>query len=319
MPLLCAMSNKDIYRDFCQTAEDLPIFAQDWYLDAVSADGSWDVVIVKKNAQIAVTMPYFLKQKWGFTYSTIPLHTRNLGPYVIPERRGLKNEPSLYAALIEQLPKTAHFIQDFAPTVTNWLPFYWKNFKQTVRYTYILDLTDMNAVFKNRNRRIRRNIEKAEEIVTIDHDISLADFYKINKMSFTRQDMSIYYPLESLEKLDAVLKEKEARELFVARDKAGNIHAVGYLVWDKTRSYALLGGINSEFRSSNAITLLIWKMIRYTKEVLDLPVFDFAGSMLPQVEPSRRQFGAIQEQYFRIWKYDSKLFFLINNLKELLT
>lgn len=318
MPLLCAMSNKDAYRNFCQTAEDLPIFAQDWYLDAVCCDGDWDVAIVKKNAQIAATMPYFFKQKRGFTYSTIPLHTRHLGPYVIPERRGLKNEMSLYAALIEQLPKTAHFIQDFAPTVTNWLPFYWKDFKQTVRYTYILKLDDMDAVLKNRNRRIRRNIEKAEEIVTIGHDISIADFYEINKMSFSRQDISIYYPLESLLKLDAVLTEKKAREIFVARDVDGNIHAVGYLVWDKNRSYALLGGINSEYRSSNAITLLIWKMILYTKEVLNLPIFDFAGSMLPQIEPSRRQFGGEQEPYFRVWKYGSQVFKIVDGLRGFL-
>lgn len=312
------MSNKDAYRFFCQTAEDLPIFAQDWYLDAVCLDGNWDVVVVKKNEQIVATIPYFFKQKWGFTYSTIPLHTRHLGPYLVPERRGLKNEPSLYTALIEQLPKTAHFIQDFAPTVTNWLPFYWKNFKQTVRYTYILELENMDAVFQNMNRRIRRNIEKAEKIITISHDISLEDFHTINKMSFTRQDISIYYPLESLQKLDAVLIEKKRRQTFVARDVDGNIHAVGYLVWDKTRSYALLGGINSEFRGSNAITLLIWKMICYTKEVLNLPIFDFAGSMLPQIEPSRRQFGGKQEQYFRVWKYGSSVFKMIDEVKAFL-
>jgi len=311
------MSNKIEYRNFCQTAEDLPIFAQDWYLDAVCADGTWDVAIVKKSHQIVAAMPYFVKQKWGMTYSTIPLHVRNLGPYLIPSRRSLKNEHALYADLIEQLPKMAHFIQDFASTVTNWLPFYWKNFQQTVRYTYIVRLNDMNVVEQNRNRKVKRNIEKAAEIVTISHDISLTEFYEINKMSFTRQDISIYYPLESLQKLDKALVANNARQKFVARDKQGNIHAVGYLVWDKTRSYGLMGGINSEFRSTNAITLLVWEMIRYTKEVLNLPIFDFAGSMLPQIEPSRRQFGAEQEPYFRVWKYGSKAFELISGLKEI--
>lgn len=312
------MSNKIEYRNFCKTVEDLPVFAQDWYLDAVCVDGIWDVAIIKKGNEIIATMPYFIKQKIGFSYSTIPLHVRHLGPYLVSSKRNLKNEHLLYAELIEQLPKTAHFIQDFAPMVTNWLPFYWKGFKQSVRYTYIIRLENMETVRQNMNRKVKRNIEKASEIVTIGHDISLEEFYEINKMSFTRQDISIYYPLESLQKLDAVLEVKNCRKFFAAQDKNGAIHAVGYLIWDKTRSYGLLGGINSEFRSTNAITLLVWKMILYTKEVLNLPIFDFAGSMLPQIEPSRRQFGAVQEPYFRVWKYGSKVFEVMSGVKEIL-
>ena len=120
----------------------------------------------------------------GFTYSTIPLHVKYLGPYLIPSKRNLKNEHSLYAALIEQLPKTAHFIQDFAPTVTNWLPFYWKNYQQTVRYTYIIALENLGEVYQNFNKSIKRNLKQAEKLVTIAHDISLVVYYAINKMSF---------------------------------------------------------------------------------------------------------------------------------------
>lgn len=308
------MSKKNAYREFCLTAADLPLFMQDWYLDAVCLDGTWEVAIVEEKGKIVASMPYFLKQKMGFRYSTIPLHVKHLGPYLIPEKRNLKSEHLLYAALIEQLPKTAHFIQDFAPMVTNWLPFFWKGYQQTVRYTYILELIDLEKVYQNFNKSIKRNIKKAEKTVRIDHEISLEDYYQVNKMSFDRQGIPIFYSLDSLQRLDRVLKEKKNREIFVARDEEGNIHGVCYLIWDQTRSYFHIGGINPDFRNSGAYILLTWAAIRYTKEVLQLPIFDFAGSMLESVEPLRRQFGAKQVAYFRVWKEESSLFKLLSKI-----
>ena len=63
------------------------------------------------------------------------------------------------------MPPVAHFIQDFLPSMTNWLPFYWQNYKQTVRYTYIIRVENLEAVYKNFNKSVRRNISKAEKIL----------------------------------------------------------------------------------------------------------------------------------------------------------
>ena len=119
------MTNKEAYREFCKTAPDLPIFAQDWYLDAVCEGGEWGVALVREDRKVVASMPYFLKQKFGITYGTMPLHTKHLGPYLLPIKRQSKKYNKYHRALIEQLPKTAHFLQDFSPQVTNWLNFYW--------------------------------------------------------------------------------------------------------------------------------------------------------------------------------------------------
>lgn len=37
---------------------------------------------------------------------------------------------------IDNLPKFDYFNMNFHYSITNWLPFYWRGFKQTTRYTY---------------------------------------------------------------------------------------------------------------------------------------------------------------------------------------
>ena len=59
---------KNSYRNFCTTEQELPIYVQDWYLDAVRLDGNWDVILISKGADIIASFVYFLKQKFGFQY-----------------------------------------------------------------------------------------------------------------------------------------------------------------------------------------------------------------------------------------------------------
>ena len=128
------------YRDFCLTAPDVPVFAQPWYLDACAEDGAWDAVLAEEAGRVVAALPYFYKEKGPWRWASMPLFVKWLGPYVLPEFRGvLKKEHELLEALIKQLPDFAAFKQNFYPTATNWLPFYWQKFRQTTYYTYRLN------------------------------------------------------------------------------------------------------------------------------------------------------------------------------------
>ncbi|MFC7669981.1 hypothetical protein ACFQT0_23400 [Hymenobacter humi] len=76
----------------------------------------------------------------------------------------LKKEHALLEELIKQLPDFAAFKQNFYPTATNWLPFYWLNYRQTTYYTYRLNgLHQLSLIEDGLNRNIRRNIQKAQQ------------------------------------------------------------------------------------------------------------------------------------------------------------
>jgi len=312
------MSTQARYRAFCAAAPDVPVFAQPWYLDACADGGTWDAVLAHEAGRAVAALPYFYKHKGPFRYVTMPPFVKWLGPYVLPEFRGvLKKEHQLLGELLQQLPAFAAFKQNFYPTATNWLPFYWQGFRQTTYYTYrLLGLQQLAAVEAGINRNVRRNIQRAREQVRVVHDFSPAQFYAVNRLSFERQGLALPYSWAQFERHDAALAAHGARQLFFAVDAQGRIHSAAYLIWDSQAAYYHLAGDDPALRASGAGILLIWEAIRYASEVLGLPCFDFEGSMLPAVEHIRVQFGAVQTPYFFVWKYTSRAFAFLEKLKR---
>ena len=311
------MPAKARYHEFCRTAPDVPVFAQPWYLDACAEGGTWDVVLTEEKGRVVAALPFFCKQKGPFRYVTMPPFVKWLGPYLLPEFRGrLPKEHELLQALIAQLPALAAFKQNFYPTATNWLPFYWQQFRQTTYYTYRLhQLRDLARVEADLGTGIRRDIRLARQQVRMVHDLPLDEFYRVNTLSFTRQGLPAPYSAAQLRRLDAALATTGNRQLFFAVDESGRVHSVAYLIWDATTAYFLLAGDDPALRASGAGVLLAWEAICYASEVLGLDCFDFEGSMLPGVERIRVRFGAVQTPYFYVWKHNSRLFELLEKLK----
>lgn len=303
------MSTCDRYEQYCAQAPDLPLFMQPWYLDVVCAGGNWDVALVEKAGRIVAAWPYFLKQKWIWSYVAMPPLTRLMGPHLLPEYRTPQKETALLEDLLEQMPRTAAFEQDFNYTATNWLPLYWRGFRQTTRYSYLLNINDLDAIWKNLAPDYRnQKIPKAREQVQVQAGGSLEIFYRIHQLSFERQGLPAPFSFEFLCRLDEALAAHGNREIFFATNqKTGDIHSVAYLVWDRHSAYYLLAGDDPALRNSGAGVLIAWEAIRYAHEILKVPVFDFAGSMLRSIERVRRQFGAVQQPYFRVQKEWSPL------------
>lgn len=308
--------NKTSYIAFCQEhSARLPIFVQPWYLDAVCDDGAWDAVVVAEKDEVAAVLPYFLKQKVGFRYVTMPHFTKHMGVFFAKEF-SLSKQHQLLEQLIAQLPKVHAFHQSFHPDFTNWLPFYWAGFRQTTRYTYRLNVSDLDEVFQNINRNMRRNIKKAQAQLTVTTGGSAEDFYAINRLSFERQGLRPPYTYEQFRRHDEVLSKHSARQFLFAKDATGRTHSAAHLIWDAQRSYYHIAGDDPDLRDSGAGILLVWEAIRYTNEVLKLQVFDFEGSMIRSVEAIRRQFGAAQVPYFDIWQYHSRLYRFLKSFKN---
>jgi hypothetical protein len=181
------MTNKQKYREFCKKEKNIPIFSKDWWFDAVCGEDNWDVIIVEKGGEIWATMPYCIKKKFGFTLITMPLLTQTLGPYIKYTKnqkyyKKLSWEKEIMNALIEQLPKFDYFLQNWHYSVTNWLPFYWRGFKQNTRYTYIVENLNIEELEKNFETDVRRKAIKAGVEVLESNDIK--KFYVLNKMTF---------------------------------------------------------------------------------------------------------------------------------------
>ncbi len=296
-------SQSEAYQKFAAETPDLPLFMQPWYLDAVCEGGVWDAALVQKGGRTVAVLPYFLKQKLGWRYVSMPQICKQMGPYLLPEFRALKWEMRLYEELIGQLPPNlAAFEQNFNYAVTNWLPFYWKGFKQTTMYSYVIPLEGPEElIFKNIEKNYRQKIRAAEQRLTIREDLPLTELHRLVGLSFKRQGLDTPIDFEFLQSLFSALSKYQCGKLFFATDPAnGQVHSAALLAWDQTSAYYLMSGDDPALRSSGAAVLLKWAAICYAKRTVGVPLFDFEGSMMRGVEQGRRDFGAQQRPYFRV-------------------
>lgn len=320
MPWTCRKAH---YRALCATEKTIPIFARDWWLDALVGDANWDVVLVEAEERVLGAMPFARKRRLGSWWLSQPPLSQTLGPWIRPvagsERERLEWEEWVMTDLIAQLPRFGHFMQNWHHGCRNWLPFYWQGFHQTARYTYVIsDLTDEARLWQGLRGSVRSDIRKAQQRyrLKVRSDLGLDSLVPLLRMTFERQGRKLPYPEDLLHRLDAACAQRNCRRILVATDPEGRVHAGEYLVWDEMTAYDLLSGADPALRQSAATSLCKWESIRYAATVTRS--YDFEGSMLEPVERQLRAFGAEQRAYSRVWKTPSPLLKVVLMLAALL-
>lgn len=303
---------RDRYRQLCAEEASIPIFCQDWWLDA-TAGASWRAVIVEQGNEVQAAMPFVVRKKGGFQLIGQPKLTQFLGPWIrfleAKYANQLSREKDLMQQLIDLLPPHAHFQQSWHYRYTNWLPFFWRGFSQTTKYTYRLnDLSNIEGVWNNLQSNIKREIKKAQnrEGLKVVSDLPLSDFLDLNELVFRRQGKSLPYTRTLVERMDNEAQKRACRKYFIAVDQDGRKHAGVYLVWDEQSAYYLMGGGDPGLRTSGATSLCMWEAIKFASTVTRS--FDFEGSMIEPVERFFRAFGSKQVPYHTVTHTPSRLF-----------
>ncbi len=312
---------KDKYRQFSKSEMSIPIFSKDWWMDAVCGENNWDVLIVESGDKIVASMPIYIKQKYGLKYITQPKLTQTNGIYIkYPNNqkyeKRLSYEKDIVYKIINQLEKLniVFYQQNFHYSVTNWLPFYWKGYEQTTRYTYLIDdISDLETVFNNFSHAKRKNIKNINSDIKVKFDLSSKEFYENHKMTLKKQGCVIDYSYDVFKRIYDSSYENKAGKTIYAVDKVGNLHSAIFFIWDENSAYDLISTIDPDFKNSGSASLLVFEAIKYVSNLTQK--FDFEGSMIEGVENSFRQFGAVQKPYFTISKA-FKYRFIFNVLKS---
>jgi hypothetical protein len=303
---------KQTYRQLCDQEPSLPLFSRAWWLDAVCGEAGWQVCLVERGGRVEAALPYAQRRRFGYAWLLMPSLTHTLGPWLRPGQgkyaAELARQKDLMLELIDQLPAPLYFQQSFHPSVTNGLPWHWRGFQQSNRYTYRLeDLSDLDAIWAGFQEKVRTDVRKAERRcgLKVRDDLPLAHFLELNAKTFARQGLELPYSPNLVERLDRACSSRNCRRMLFAEDQAGQLHAAIYLVWDEYSAYYLMGGADPELRSSGATSLLLWEAIRLVATVTRS--FDFEGSMLEPVERHFRAFGARQVPYLEVRRLDGWL------------
>lgn len=304
-------SAKKAYQQLC-AEEYIPIYAQPWWLDAVVGAENWEVALVfNADNKVIGAMPYCISSFYGLQFCRLPtLTTYNYIYFYIPseikQHRLYFRRKWIISELIKQLPKITFFNQNFHPELKSSLPFNINGFRQTTRYTYILnELKNLEAIKSNFKGSIRTYIKKANRTLIVKKNTPIIDFIDFQK-KVVKLGAKKRYPEEFLIKLHSVLQSKGQSICLSAIDKENKVHAMAYIIWDEKRAYYLAGLSHPLYKTSGAVPLLMWEAIKYVSSKVDS--FDFEGSMVPSIESFYRAFGATQTPYHQIYKMKNKFF-----------
>ena len=316
------MDVKESYRRLSAEDETIPLFLRPWWLDATCGRDNWCVSVALRGTELHAAMPYLAKYRFGFRLLGQPRLTPFLGPWIrdtgAKSANDLGRQKDLMNELIDGLPPHDLYRQNWSPEISNWLPFYWRGFSQTTRYTYVLKCVKNHAdLWTGLRENIRREARKASERngISVDKNAPVEELFALFALTFARQQQSASFTLDYLRRIDDACLARGCREILVARDSEGRPHAGAYIVWNNRTAYYLVGGGNPQLRSSGATSLCMLEAIRSAgARGLD---FDFEGSMLEPIERFFRAFGAEQTPYFSVTKTSSFLLKIRNSTSAL--
>ena len=300
------------YRSFCDENPSVAVFSQPWYLDACT-NMKWDATIaINKDGVINGVLPYALKKKLGiFTSIIVPLYCPFLGPNIVNDNRVKSaykknsNQFSIVGSLIEQLPKVDYCNIQLNPDGNSWFPFFQKGYKQTTRYTYVIDHKQgLKNIAANLKSQLRNTLLKPanENLVEVSQELDL--FIDLLKANFQDKNIQGLFDKDKIKRIINGALENDAGKLYVIT-KPGHLIAAAFILNDQLKSYTLFTASSTEGKSSEAVAIVLWKAIQDAVEAgRD---FDFEGSMLPGVEKFFRSFGGQQVPYHRISKINNPL------------
>ena len=206
------MTNKERYRELCQQSDNMPIFMQAWWLDAVCAGKEWDVVLSQDaQGEIQAAMPYLLRKRAWMRYIVMPQQTQIGGVWLSEAALADSNKVGeICADLARQLAELglSYYYQHYpigSPAVEAMRSL---GFKTKERVTYRLeDLQDLDKVIGAFSKNKKRQLQKALSLHA-ELGMNVEDFYRFHKRCLQDQGKEISYTREFL-----LVLERKARRL----------------------------------------------------------------------------------------------------------
>jgi Acetyltransferase (GNAT) domain len=282
------------------------LFGQPWWLEAVSP-GAWGEARVERDGVVVARLPWATRRLPVPGITLTRLGSPQLTPFLAPELdvgagkpvTQLATEHKLLDGLIADLPSFDYLSYTFAPSFTNWLPFYWHGFQGTLRATYVLDdIRDLDAIWSGMNDKVRNVIRKAEKALEVVEDDDVSRLADATRGTFERKDRSSPFDPDLLDRLQRAVAVHDAGVALSAVDGEGRAHGSLMIVWDEARTYYLVGGRPNDSSDNGAQSLLLWEAIR--RASARTPTFDFEGSMIHGVARFFRSFGARPQPYIQV-------------------
>jgi hypothetical protein len=283
------------------------IFAERWWMAAVTG-GEVRMLGCFAGDTLVAGLPIWPARVAGMRLLRQPPLTPCWGPLLAPIEgkpvTRLGTEMQILRAFADALAAWPDSALQFHPTLTNWLPFHWRGFAQTTRYTY--RIPDTAAFLRNgsaAHESLRRQVRHARKAgLTLRDGVAPAVVEAAFRATMSRHGGAA---MPCWPALAAAAAAQERLFTTAAVGDDGAVHSAFALVWDDRFAYDIFGGGDPRFRASYSSALAHWHLLEAAAE--RTPGFDFEGSMLEPVERFYRSFGGELTPYLHITRQSGVL------------
>jgi hypothetical protein len=262
--------------------------------------------IFEEDGQMLGAFHLFHEKKAGFNFIKTPHYIPHIGLVYANRTQNEANSLSFNKKIIEQicefLGNSSYGVISiaFPPGIADMQPFIWKKFKVIPNYTYRMNLSlSADEIEKRYSPEHRNSIKKAlKDGVEVK---ACEDYTLVKKMI-----------LRTFEQKSEKLSETNIDSILFGIADRGNsfaftaslnneVIAAAFCLYDANYCYYLLGGYSNESKQHGAGVLCVHNSILKAKQ-LGVPVFDFEGSMIKEVERYFRSFGGELVPYYTVNK-----------------
>jgi len=299
-------SQYNLWNDFVDSSPQGDIFCYSWWLDAITKS-NFKILVVEEGEKIVAGMPLTYDSQHKIN---MPPLTRTLGVLYCDrkfqsEQKQTSVQRKWLSALLRNIQRDQFVQTCMHHNFTDWLPYKWSGFRQTTRYTYLLNFEGKTVpdLWNNLDSLRKRTIKRAvtNNVETVESgDFSL--LYKFVTLSYQRQGINFNIPYTDLKTLDDAIVKNGNRMIFIAKDNE-KVHAALYAAFNKKSAYYLLSGSEPELRNMGGHTLVLWDAIKYFHDKVGY--FNFGGSDIERIESHIRGFGGTLTPYFHIYNEDN--------------
>jgi Acetyltransferase (GNAT) domain len=240
------------------------IFHEQWWLD-IATGGRYEVVEVGNNGRRVGWLPYFMRNKFGLTFSLPPRMTPFLGPAVDGGEGDADtqayNRAIITRELIAKLPSAAIYHYKCDRNVTDVAAFQLERFATSVQFTQELRPQAEDILWKNMRKKKRSQIKRAQDLLTITTIEDPELFWSFYATNVKQRGLRNAYDQSEVVLCIEQCLIRECGRVYAAWDKTDDLVAAIWCVWDSASVYYLMTSRSADAHDG-AVSLLLWQAIK---------------------------------------------------------
>lgn len=305
------IEDESLWDDFVSASPQGTVFSKSqWIKTAASAQGGLPRFLgVFDDDRLAAGLTFVELSKGPFRKLTTPVLTPYGGVVYRPGAGKRESErESFNTACAEELishlrGRYSHAFFVHSPGLADIRPFTWAGWQESVRYTYVLDLSDPERIWELLEHRVRKVLRKAESTLELGGPINIEQFCGLYERIYIDREKR---PPIGSSTIKAFLKsalESGLAEMRTVRGRDGKVLSAMVFVYGDSMVFAWLSGSIPGKNSTGASSLLLWDAVRrYSGKYGSL---DMLGANIPSIAFFKKGFGGKLLPYYVTERYGS--------------